>query len=96
MNSLQNRFQHLTGFSAVIEQKNIFTLCLNELNTDSTKLLLPKPFVFEFQIKTFQSSFEPRSIIYNEFWFVLAIPENFLYERPSYKPVSRWIDFHQN
>lgn len=28
---------------AVIEQKKVFTLCLNELKTDSTRLLFPKP-----------------------------------------------------
>ena len=84
------------GFLVVMEQKKIIVLCLKEENTDSTKLRFPKGFVLEFQIKDFQSSFEPRSLIYNEFWFVLAVIQNFFHERLGYKPVSRWINIHQN
>jgi len=51
MNSLQNRFQLLTGFFAVIEQKKILIFCFKEENTASTLLLLPKGFVLVFQSK---------------------------------------------
>lgn len=47
MNSLQNRFQLTMGFLAVIEQKKILILCFSDENTDSTRLLFPKPFVLE-------------------------------------------------
>ena len=43
----------MIGFLAVIEQKKILIRCLKEVNTDPTRLLNPKGFVFEFQFKSF-------------------------------------------
>jgi len=69
MNSLQNIFQFLTGFLAVIERKKVLILCFSEENTDSTLLLIPRGLMLEFQIKAFQSIDQPRSLIYDKFLF---------------------------
>ena len=41
------------------------------------------------------SFYKPRSSIYNEFWFVFTVFQNFFDEGSGYKPISRWINFHK-